>query len=47
MRIKLETSEWIDDWYLIVRAEHDGRFWWEEASKRFEQATAQIAMFGA
>jgi len=37
MRIKLETSEWIDDWYLIVRAEHDGRFWWEETGPNSER----------
>ncbi len=30
MRIKLQKSEHMDDWYTIVRQEHDGREWWED-----------------
>lgn len=30
MKIKLEKSDWMDDWYTIVRAEHDGRDWMEQ-----------------
>ena len=29
MKIKLKSSKWSDDWYTIVRAEHDGHQWWE------------------
>lgn len=28
-KLKLRKSEYLDDWYLIERAEHDGRTWWE------------------
>lgn len=28
-RLALVKSEWIDDWWLIERAEHDGRTWLE------------------
>lgn len=31
MKILLEKSEWLDDWYTIVRAKHDGRQWLERA----------------
>jgi hypothetical protein len=30
MKIKLNKSEHMDDWYTIVRAEHDGREWPEQ-----------------
>lgn len=30
MKIRLEKSDFLDDWYTIVRAEHDGRDWMEE-----------------
>lgn len=30
MKIVLSKSEHMDDWYTIVRAEHDGREWMEE-----------------
>lgn len=30
MKIVLSKSEHMDDWYAIVRAEHDGREWMEE-----------------
>lgn len=33
MKIVLEKSDCIDDWYSIVRAEHDGREWWEKIDK--------------
>lgn len=26
----IRKSEWLDDWYLIERAEHDGREWMEK-----------------
>ena len=29
MKILLKKSEYIDNWYSIVRAEHDGRVWCE------------------
>ena len=29
MKIVMRKSEWRDDWYLIVKAEHDGRVWKE------------------
>lgn len=29
MKIVMRKSEWLDDWYLIVKAEHDGRVWEE------------------
>lgn len=29
MKIKLQKSDWLDDWYLIERAEHEGRQWFE------------------
>lgn len=30
MKIVMEKSEWLCDWYLIVKAEHDGRVWKEK-----------------
>ena len=27
MKIVMKKSEWLDDWYLIVKAEHDGQEW--------------------
>lgn len=30
MEIVLKKSENLDDWYLIVRAHHDGRAWFEQ-----------------
>lgn len=30
MKLTLRKSEWLDDWYLIERAEHDGRTWLEK-----------------
>jgi len=30
MKLTVTKSEHIDDWYIIERAEHDGREWWEE-----------------
>jgi len=30
MKIMMKKSEWLDDWYLIVKAEHDGREWIEK-----------------
>lgn len=38
MKIVMKKSEWLDDWYLIVKAEHDGREWMERTgpnSSRF------------
>jgi len=38
MKIVMKKSEWLDDWYLIVKAEHDGRVWLEKTgpnSSRF------------
>ena len=38
MKIVMKKSEWLDDWYLIVKAEHDGREWRERTgpnSSRF------------
>ena len=38
MKIVMKKSEWLDDWYLIVKAEHDRREWMERAgpnSSRF------------
>jgi len=29
MKLTIVKSEWIDDWYVIERAEHDGREWLE------------------
>lgn len=29
MKIKLNKCDHMADWYTIVRAEHDGREWWE------------------
>jgi hypothetical protein len=29
MKLTLRKSDWLDDWYLIERAEHDGREWFE------------------
>jgi hypothetical protein len=28
-KLTLRKSEWLDDWYIIERAEHDGREWTE------------------
>ncbi len=33
MRIKLEKSDSLDDWYTIVRQEHDGREWMEQTGR--------------
>ena len=33
MKIVMKKSEWLDDWYLIVKAEHDGREWTERVSE--------------
>lgn len=30
MKIKLKKCDGLDDWYTIVRAEHDGRAWSEQ-----------------
>jgi hypothetical protein len=30
MKIVMEKSEWVDDWYLIVKVEHDGEQWMEK-----------------
>ncbi|HYV99657.1 MAG TPA: hypothetical protein VE967_19515 [Gemmatimonadaceae bacterium] len=30
MRLTIRKSDWIDDWWLIERAEHDGRQWMEK-----------------
>lgn len=30
MKIKLNKCEHMDDWYTIVRAEHDDKEWWED-----------------
>lgn len=27
--LTMKKSEWLDDWYIIERAEHDGREWME------------------
>lgn len=38
MKIVMKKSEWLDDWYPIVKAEHDGRKWMERTrpnSSRF------------
>jgi hypothetical protein len=38
MKIVMEKAEGFDDWYLIVKAEHDGRVWLEKTgpnSSRF------------
>ncbi len=38
MKIVMSKSEHLDDWYLIVKAEHDGRQWMERTgpnSSRF------------
>ena len=38
MKIVMKKSAWLDDWYLIVKAEHDGREWMERTgpnSSRF------------
>jgi hypothetical protein len=38
MKIILKKSDWLTDWYVIERAEHDGRQWLEETgphSSRF------------
>ena len=38
MKIVMSKSEHLDDWYLIVKAEHDGREWTEKTgpnSSRF------------
>lgn len=32
MKLKLVKSDVLPDWYLIERAEHDGREWFEEVS---------------
>lgn len=32
MKIVMRKSEWLDDWYLIVKAEHDGRVWEERVA---------------
>lgn len=29
MKLTIRKSEWLDDWYVIERAEHDGRKWLE------------------
>lgn len=29
MKLTLRKSEWLDNWYVIERAEHDGREWLE------------------
>jgi len=29
MRLTIRKSDWTDDWWLIERAEHDGRVWME------------------
>lgn len=30
MKLVLSKSNWVDGWYLIERAEHDGRKWFEQ-----------------
>lgn len=30
MKILLKKSEDLDDWYTIVRAEHDGKYWMDK-----------------
>ena len=30
MKLVIKKSEWMEDWYLIERAEHDGRSWIEQ-----------------
>jgi hypothetical protein len=32
MKIRLHRSEHLDDWFTLVRAEHDGRAWFEPTS---------------
>lgn len=34
MKITIRKSTALDDWYLIVRAEHDNKNWWEGSSYR-------------
>lgn len=29
MKCIVKKSEWLDDWYVIERAEHDGRQWFD------------------
>ncbi len=52
MRLTIRKSEWIDDWWLIERAEHDGREWMEKiapnamalrTSSRFSDADVEGA----
>lgn len=37
MKIKLKKSECLDNWFMIVRAEHDGREWWERVESGCER----------
>lgn len=30
MKLKLKHCDWMEDWYCIERAEHDGRTWMQE-----------------
>lgn len=34
MKIKLKKNEYLSDWYHIVRAKHDGRYWTERIDER-------------
>lgn len=33
MKLICRKSEWMDDWYVIERAEHDGKEWLEQTGK--------------
>lgn len=37
MKIKLKVCDCIDDWYKVVRSEHDGREWMEQVGKNSYQ----------
>lgn len=34
--LTLEKSEWLTDWYLIVRAEHEGKEWMENDDSSYQ-----------
>lgn len=37
MKLRLKKFEWLDNWFAIVRAEHDGREWYEEIGPNTRQ----------
>jgi len=45
MKIVLQKSDWLEDWYTVERAEHEGRIWMEPTGPNSMQLmdTARIS----